>query len=93
MRIGLLEMKHFCQEFFVDVKEESFLQESAGVSDVITSCLSGRNYKVAAAFVGANKVRLAGKSLEEREGVCADIWFRKSFDQLEAEMLNGQSES
>ncbi|AFR92257.1 glycerol-3-phosphate dehydrogenase (NAD(+)) [Cryptococcus neoformans] len=68
MRIGLIEMKHFCQEFFVDVKEESFLQESAGVSDVITSCLSGRNYKVAAAFVGANK----------------------SFDQLEAEMLNGQ---
>ncbi|WVQ82422.1 glycerol-3-phosphate dehydrogenase (NAD(+)) [Cryptococcus sp. DSM 104549] len=50
MRIGLLEMKHFCQEFFEDVKEESFLQESAGVADVITSCLGGRNHKVAVAF-------------------------------------------
>lgn len=64
MRIGLLEMKHFCQEFFTDVKEESFLQESAGVSDVITSCLAGRNYKVAAAFVGANKVSLRWKFLK-----------------------------
>ena len=38
MRIGLIEMKHFCQEFFDDVKEETFLQESAGVADLITSC-------------------------------------------------------
>lgn len=38
MRIGLLEMKHFCQEFFQDVKDETFLEESAGVADVITSC-------------------------------------------------------
>ncbi|OCF36916.1 glycerol-3-phosphate dehydrogenase (NAD(+)) [Kwoniella heveanensis CBS 569] len=55
MRIGLLEMKHFCQEFFKDVKEESFLQESAGVADVITSCLGGRNTRVAKAFVTGNK--------------------------------------
>ena len=39
MRIGLIEMKHFCQEFFDDVKEETFLQESAGVADLITSCM------------------------------------------------------
>ena len=31
-------MKHFCQEFFQDVKDETFLEESAGVADVITSC-------------------------------------------------------
>ncbi|WWC61698.1 glycerol-3-phosphate dehydrogenase (NAD(+)) [Kwoniella dejecticola CBS 10117] len=55
MRIGLLEMKHFCQEFFNDVKEESFLQESAGVADVITSCLGGRNRKCAEAFVKQKK--------------------------------------
>ncbi|ODO08912.1 glycerol-3-phosphate dehydrogenase (NAD(+)) [Cryptococcus wingfieldii CBS 7118] len=55
MRIGLLEMKHFCQEFFDDVKEESFLQESAGVADVITTCLAGRNCRVAKAFVGSGK--------------------------------------
>ncbi|KAK8864241.1 glycerol-3-phosphate dehydrogenase (NAD(+)) [Kwoniella newhampshirensis] len=55
MRIGLLEMKHFCQEFFEDVKEESFLQESAGIADVITSCLGGRNKRVAEAFVKEKK--------------------------------------
>lgn len=80
MRIGLLEMKHFCQEFFTDVKEESFLQESAGVSDVITSCLAGRNYKVAAAFVGANKVSLCWKILEvwkneRKRCACVDKYF------------------
>lgn len=38
MRIGLMEMKSFCQEFFEGVKEETFLRESAGLADVITSC-------------------------------------------------------
>jgi glycerol-3-phosphate dehydrogenase (NAD+) len=38
MRIGLLEMKNFCHEFFDGVKIETFLMESAGVADVITSC-------------------------------------------------------
>ncbi|RXK40869.1 glycerol-3-phosphate dehydrogenase (NAD(+)) [Tremella mesenterica] len=55
MRIGLLEMKHFCQEFFKDVKDGTFLAESAGVADVITSCMGGRNFKVASAFVTQKK--------------------------------------
>lgn len=38
MRIGLMEMKTFCMEFFEGVKEETFLEQSAGVADVITSC-------------------------------------------------------
>jgi len=38
MRLGLLEMKLFCQEFFEGVKDETFLIQSAGVADVITSC-------------------------------------------------------
>jgi glycerol-3-phosphate dehydrogenase (NAD+) len=38
MRIGLIEMKNFCQEFFENVKTETFLEESAGVADLITSC-------------------------------------------------------
>lgn len=38
MRIGLMEMKNFCQEFFDDVKDSTFLEESAGVADLITSC-------------------------------------------------------
>ena len=40
MRLGLLEMKLFCQEFFEGVKDETFLIQSAGVADVITSCQS-----------------------------------------------------
>lgn len=38
MRIGLVETTHFCMEFFDDVKPETFLKESAGVADLITSC-------------------------------------------------------
>ena len=38
MRIGLMEMKRFCREFFEHTKDETFLEESAGVADVITSC-------------------------------------------------------
>jgi glycerol-3-phosphate dehydrogenase len=56
MRNGLVEMKNFGQEFFADVKGETFLQESAGVADLITSCLGGRNRKVAEAFVKEGKV-------------------------------------
>lgn len=70
MRIGLIETKNFCQEFFTDVLPETFLEESAGVADLITSCLGGRNRKTAEAFVQTGK----------------------PFDELEREMLGGQSE-
>ena len=71
MRIGLIEMKNFCLEFFENVKEETFLEESAGIADLITSCelnssvcrnelmlgsgLGGRNRKCAEAFVTQKK--------------------------------------
>lgn len=42
MRIGLLEMKLFCEEFFEGVKEQTFLEESAGMADVVTSCTLNR---------------------------------------------------
>lgn len=45
MRIGLMEMKSFCQEFFEGVKEETFLEQSAGVADVITSCQLASTWK------------------------------------------------
>jgi len=71
MRNGLVEMKNFGLEFFKDVKAATFLEEYAGVADLMTSCMGGRNRKVAEAFA--------------RTG--------KSFDELEKELLGGQSES
>lgn len=65
MRIGLLEMKRFALEFFPGVEAETFVQESAGIADLITSCLGGRNHKVAKAFVNGGKVRSAVLSPSE----------------------------
>ncbi|KAK4781607.1 hypothetical protein SAY86_015709 [Trapa natans] len=69
MRIGLREMKAFSKLLFPSVKDSTFF-ESCGVADLITTCLGGRNRKVADAFA-----RNGGQ---------------RSFDDLEAEMLQGQ---
>uniref|UniRef100_E1XUQ4 Glycerol-3-phosphate dehydrogenase [NAD(+)] n=1 Tax=Wallemia ichthyophaga TaxID=245174 RepID=E1XUQ4_WALIC len=61
MRVGLLEMKRFCQDFFPSCKDATFVEESAGVADLITTCLGGRNRKVAAAHAET------GKSFEQLE--------------------------
>ncbi|GAA5937451.1 hypothetical protein JCM1841_000540 [Sporobolomyces salmonicolor] len=61
MRIGLLEMKKFALEYFPGTEPETFVQESAGIADLITSCLGGRNRKCAEAFV------TSGKSFDELE--------------------------
>lgn len=48
MRIGLLEMVRFGKTFFsASVVSRTFLEESAGVADLITSCNGGRNYRCA----------------------------------------------
>jgi glycerol-3-phosphate dehydrogenase (NAD+) len=38
MRVGLIEMREFAKEFFEGIKDDTFMQESAGVADLITSC-------------------------------------------------------
>ncbi|GFZ44183.1 glycerol-3-phosphate dehydrogenase (NAD+) [Saitozyma sp. JCM 24511] len=86
MRIGLLEMHEFCLEFFEGVKAETFLMESSGVADVITSCLGGRNKRVAVAFVKEKKVSTTCRA-QLRDHTA---WSSSPFDELEQSMLNGQ---
>lgn len=62
MRVGLLEMVRFGKEFFAKtVDPATFLEESCGVADLITSCSGGRNHKCAMMSVQE------GVSIEEIE--------------------------
>ncbi|KAI1465758.1 glycerol-3-phosphate dehydrogenase [NAD+] [Daldinia caldariorum] len=48
MRVGLLEMVKFGHEFFGEtISTGTFTEESAGVADLITSCMGGRNFRCA----------------------------------------------
>ena len=38
MRIGMGEVKDFCLEYFPSTLEHTFLEESCGIADIITSC-------------------------------------------------------
>lgn len=46
MRVGLLEIVSFSKAFFPESHQSTFLKESAGVADLITTCAGGRNVKI-----------------------------------------------
>ncbi|KAE9971344.1 Glycerol-3-phosphate dehydrogenase [NAD(+)] [Venturia inaequalis] len=47
MRVGILEEVKFGKMYFSTCKTETFTEESAGVADVVTSCMGGRNFRCA----------------------------------------------
>lgn len=49
MRMGLKELYKFCCTFFKDASKDVVF-ESAGVADMITTCIGGRNVRCAAEF-------------------------------------------
>jgi hypothetical protein len=63
MRIGLLEMKKFSKEFFEGIRDATFVEESCGIADLITSSLGGRNRQCAEAFVTSGRVSLMSEHL------------------------------
>jgi len=60
IRLGLMEMVKFAEQFNPTSKMSTFL-ESCGVADLVTTCYSGRNRRVAEAMVKT------GKSIAELE--------------------------
>jgi glycerol-3-phosphate dehydrogenase (NAD+) len=94
MRIGLMEMKHFSEEFFEGVKPETFTETSAGIADLITtcefSCFTVLTFRLYSHFFSLLPRISSGFGGRNRK--CAEAFVKtgKSFDQLEKELLNGQ---
>jgi glycerol-3-phosphate dehydrogenase (NAD+) len=54
IRLGLVEIIKFVEDFYPGAKLETFF-ESCGIADLITTCYGGRNRKVCEAFVKTGK--------------------------------------
>ncbi|KAG9126760.1 glycerol-3-phosphate dehydrogenase [Ceratobasidium sp. 392] len=61
IRIGLTEMKDFSLRFFPSTQAETFFQESCGVADLVTTCISGRNRMI------GEEMAKSGKGFQELE--------------------------
>lgn len=77
LRVGLLEIMDFAQQFFKGVEPKTFF-ESCGVADLIATCYGGRNRKCAEAFA----LRAFPNQTSDE---CTRLW-----GSIEEELLNGQ---
>lgn len=95
IRIGLMEMRAFCRQFYDGVKDETFF-ESCGVADLITTCYGGRNrkgiYACSRAIWARSAFLLFIRLQHAPHGLVAEahVLTGKPFPQLEQELLNGQ---
>jgi len=55
IRIGMMELKDLCLQFFPSTQASTFIEESCGVADIMTSCISGRNRMIAEEMVKTGK--------------------------------------
>lgn len=74
IRIGFQEMSKFIKMFYPDSSNDVYFM-SCGLADVIATCFGGRNYRVSKAWT---------------EQFSKNISDKKSWQELETEMLNGQ---
>uniref|UniRef100_A4K3A2 Glycerol-3-phosphate dehydrogenase [NAD(+)] n=1 Tax=Starmerella magnoliae TaxID=5490 RepID=A4K3A2_9ASCO len=80
MRHGIIEMVKFGKTFYPTFKAETICYESAGVADLITTCSSGRNVRVAREAIRQGKsVEVIEKELlngQSAQGVvtCKEVY-------------------
>ncbi|KAH0918627.1 hypothetical protein HID58_026287 [Brassica napus] len=94
MRIGLREMRALSKLLFPSVKDSTFF-ESCGVADVITTCCKDCELSfcsllsIVKVIVALLTITVGGRNRRVAEAF-AQSGGKRSFDELEAEMLQGQ---
>ena len=95
IRVGLLEMKRFCQLFLEGVEDDTFTQ-SCGIADLITTCYSGRNYKCAREFGYRRQRHGQQMQQQQKQENMEKQWewdakkCKHEWSEIEKSLLNGQ---
>lgn len=94
MRIGMGEVKDFCLEYFPSTLEGTFLEESCGIADIITSCelehLAHFCHPLQCRLSISPHLRCLGLGGRNRQIAENMVKTGKSFRELEESMLQGQ---